>query len=192
MAFPIEKEQKYTYGDYSKWSEDERWELIYGIAYDMFATPSRTHQKISREIFGAFYNYLKDKTCEVFYSPFDVLLPEGNENDEQIQNVVQPDIVVVCDKLKLNERGCKGAPDLIIEVSSPSTAKKDMEDKLLLYEKAGVKEYWIVQSAERTVLVFKREDDGKYGRYKVYSEEDSVKVGIFKDLIIELKPVFGM
>ena len=105
--------------------------------------------------------------------------------------MVQPDIVVVCDSSKLDDRGCIGAPDLIIEILSPSTAKKDMVFKLNLYEKVGVKEYWLVHPTDRTVTVFKLGDDGRYGRYEVYDHSEQVTVGIFSDLVLDLNEIFS-
>lgn len=186
----VRKDKIYTYKDYLKWSDDERWELINGTAYSMTPSPSRTHQKISRELFSRFYDYLKDKNCEVYYSPFDVRLPVGEEKDEDIKNVVQPDLAVICDQTKLDERGCKGAPDLIVEIVSPSTAKRDLKDKFYLYERAGVREYWIVQSINNTVMVFKLKENKEYGKPDMYTEEDKIKVGIFDELVIDLKEVF--
>jgi Uma2 family endonuclease len=122
-------------------------------------------------------------------APFDVRLPEENEKDEDIKTVVQPDIALVCNHSKLDERGCKGAPDLVIEIVSPSTVKKDLKDKFLLYEKAGVKEYWIVHPVDKTVMVFTLEEK-KYGRPEIYSEEDQVKARVLDDLIVNLKEAF--
>lgn len=192
MGFPLERQdEKYTYKDYLNWPDEERRELINGTVYNMTPSPSRTHQKISRELFSRFYDYLrKDKVCEVYYAPFDVRLPEGEEKDEDIRNVVQPDIVVVCDQSKLDERGCKGAPDLIIEIVSPSSAKQDLKDKFYLYERVGVKEYWIVQPVNNTMMVFKLKENGEYGKPGMYTEEDRIKAGIFDGLEIDLKEIF--
>ena len=112
MTLALKKtEQKYTYGDYSCWPDSERWELIHGIAYCMSPAPLRIHQKISIELCRQFSNYLVNKPCEVFDAPFDVRLPKADESDEDIETVVQPDILVVCDESKLDERGCRGAPE---------------------------------------------------------------------------------
>ncbi|MBI4778090.1 Uma2 family endonuclease, partial [Candidatus Desantisbacteria bacterium] len=124
------KEERFTYGDYLKWPDDQRWELIDGVAYDMSPAPSRKHQKVVGELFAQFHSYLKDKSCEVYVAPFDVRLPEVDEGvaplaaDEEIITVVQPDIVVVCDRDKLDDRGGRGAPDIVIEILSPWTAKQ--------------------------------------------------------------------
>ncbi len=192
MSYPAKKQQKkFTYGDYLTWSDEERWELIDGIAYDMSPAPSRIHQKISGELFYSIRQYLKDKICEVYCAPFDVRLPEKNEADENIETVVQPDIVVICDKAKLDDKGCKGAPDLIIEIISQYTGTKDMKEKFFLYEKAGVKEYWIVHPDDKVVMVFKLKRKKEYGKPDVYSKEDKIKVSILNDLIIDLDVVFS-
>lgn len=180
----------YTYGDYAKWPDEERWELIDGVPYNMIPAPSRTHQKILGDLHRQVANYLIGKTCEVYIAPFDVRLPKGNESEEQIDTVVQPDLVVVCDREKLDERGCKGAPDLIVEVLSPETAGKDMKTKLALYERVGVKEYWLVDPHNKTVQVYQMETSGRYGRLDIYTGADRVKVGLFTDLAIDLAMVF--
>jgi len=180
---------RYTYADYLEWDDSERWELIDGVAYNMLPAPSRKHQKISQILSREIGIYLKGKTCEIYTAPFDVRLSLGDD-DQKAGNVVQPDIVVVCDKSKLDDRGCNGAPDFIIEILLPSTAKMDMILKLNLYEKAGVKEYWLVHPTDHTVTVFKLGEDGKYGRYEVYEQPEQLPVGIFSDLVIDLGEVF--
>lgn len=188
MALPDEN-KTYTYRDYKEWKDDGRWELINGNPF-LMAPPSRIHQEILREILTIFSVYLKDKSCKVYSAPFGVRLPKGNEKDEDIETVVEPDIVVVCDKSKLDDEGCKGAPDLVVEIVSPSTARNDKIKKFNLYEMAGVKEYWIVEPDNKIVTVFTLDDDKRYGRPGIYSDEDKIKVSIFEDLIIDLKSVF--
>lgn len=191
MALPLlKKGNTFTYGDYVNWPDEERWELIDGIAYNMSPAPSRRHQKISRELERQIANFLLDKPCEVYDAPFDVRLPEANEEDANIMTVVQPDIVVVCDHDKLDDAGCRGAPDLIIEILSPFTASKDMKTKLSLYEKHGVKEYWIVHPVDNTVLVFKLGKNKMYGKPDVYTAEDKIKTSILDGLEIDLNTVF--
>ena len=193
MAYPIKKkDKKYTYGDYLNWPEDERWELMDGVAYDMSPAPSRIHQEILGEIFRVISNYLIDKNCKIYVAPFDVRLPKGYEKkEEEIDTVVQPDIVVVCDLSKLDDRGCKGSPDLVIEIVSPSTAPNDYIKKLDLYERHLVTEYWIVHPVDKIVMVYKLRNDGKYGKPEIYSEEYRIKVGIFGgELSLELKTIF--
>ena len=181
---------RYTYREYREWDDTDRWELIDGHAYNMTPAPSRVHQEICGELFRQFANFLTDKACRVYSAPFDVRLPEGNEADDDIVTVVQPDLSVVCDRSRLDDKGCKGSPDLIVEVVSPSTAQKDLKEKLLLYEKSGVREYWIVDPAAKTVMVFHRNETKVFGRPDIYTEEDRIRVGIFPELTVELNSVF--
>ena len=191
MGLPLKIEDaKFSYKNYLSWPENERWELIDGVAYDMTPAPSVYHQRILRELFLVLGNYLFDKDCEVFSAPFDVRFAKKDARDEDVDNVVQPDIVVICDKSKLDDRGCAGAPDMIIEILSPATASKDMIQKFKLYESYGVLEYWIVQPLDKTVMVFKSGKDKKFGKPEIYSIENTVKVGVLKDLAIELKMIF--
>ncbi|SDE99194.1 Uma2 family endonuclease [Sporolituus thermophilus] len=184
-------DRRYTYRDYLGWQDGERWELIGGAVYNMTPVPSRQHQALVGNIFAALHAYFRDKTCEVYVAPFDVRLPAAGEDPDAASNVVQPDIVVVCDKAKLDDRGCLGAPDLVVEVVSPDTAKKDMAEKLDLYERAGVKEYWIVHPGDQTVMVFCLGDDGKYGRHKMYEKGETLAAAIFPELVIELAEIFA-
>jgi Uma2 family endonuclease len=191
MGYPNRKENNsYTYENYLEWPEEERWELIEGVAYNMTPSPPRSHQKISAALFNALYQYLQGKNCEVYYAPFDVRLPEGGEEDHQIKTVVQPDLVVICDPSKLDEKGCQGSPDLIMEILSPSTASRDYISKLNLYEKNQVSEYWIIHPLDKIVMVYRLLENGNYGRAEVYAEKDGVKVGIFDDFVIDLKEIF--
>ncbi len=181
--------RKYSYADYLTWDENERWEIIDGIPL-MQAAPSRIHQEILMEISKQFAVYLTGKPCKVYPSPFAVRLDiELNDND--VKNVVEPDITIVCDKNKLDDRGCKGAPDMIIEIVSPSTSKNDKLVKFNKYEKAGVKTYWLVEPEPKLVSVFTL-TNGKYGRPEIYNDDDKTKVTIFSDLEIDLKSVFDV
>lgn len=184
-----QEERKYTYADYLTWPEEEKWEIIGGIPY-MQASPTWQHQAISLELSRQLANFLQGNPCQVFASPFDLRIPDTNEKDEDTENVFQPDIVVICDKTGLKETGYFGVPSLIIEISSPSTAQKDKVLKFNRYEKAGVKEYWIIEPEGKVVSVFTLQDNNRYGRPDTYTEEDKIQVSIFSDLIVELKPVF--
>ena len=185
------RDARYTYVDYLQWSEDERWELIRGVAYNMTPAPPRRHQAISIELARQFANHLVGKGCKVFDAPFDVRLPAPGETDETTSTVVQPDLVVVCDPAKLDERGCKGAPDLVIEILSPESVARDQKEKFLLYEQAGVQEYWLVHPTDRIVTVFHRGADGAYGRPAVYTPDEHIRVGVLPELEIDLAAVFG-
>jgi Uma2 family endonuclease len=190
MPIPQEN-RKYTYREYLAWPEEERWELIDGIPY-LQAAPGWQHQAISLELSRQFGNYLMNKSCLVFNAPFDVRIPDGNEMDEETGNVFQPDIVVVCNKEGLKGTGYFGTPSLIIEITSPSTIKRDKVLKFNKYEKAGVKEYWIVEPEGKFISVFTLQENNRYGRPETYTEEDQVRVSIFPDLMIELGPVFAV
>ena len=189
MPLPKSQEQKYSYVDYLTWGENERWEILDGIAY-MQATPSRIHQEISGELFTQFHNYLSGKTCKVYHAPFCVRL-DNEKNDADIKNVVELDITIVCDSSKLDEKGCKGSPDMIIEIMSPSSGKKDRVEKYNKYEKAGVKEYWVVEPDEKLVSVFILQKNGRFGRTEMYTDEDKIKASIFSELEIDFSTVFN-
>ncbi|MHB1407890.1 MAG: Uma2 family endonuclease [Desulfitobacteriaceae bacterium] len=189
MPIP-ESNVKYTYADYLTWPEDERWEIIDGVAY-MQAAPTPTHQEILMELSRQIANYLTGKPCKVYPAPFCVRLTKDDEKkNEGITKVVEPDITVVCDKSKIDEKGCNGAPDMIIEIISPSSTKRDRFIKFNAYEKAGIKEYWIVEPDVKIVSVFILQHNGSYGRQNVYSEEDQIQVNLFPDLTIDLKSIF--
>jgi len=184
------KEERFTYGDYLQWTDDQRWELIDGAAYDMSPAPSRRHQVVVGELYRQISTYLLDKPCQVYVAPFDVRLPEADESDEETGTVVQPDIVVICDKNKLDDKGCKGSPDIVIEILSPYTAKKDFVTKYHLYERHKVKQYWIFDPVTEEVSIFKLNNNDKYGEPEDYKKEDTIKVDIFKDLEIDLRTIF--
>ena len=189
---PLPKENEvFTYGMYKTWPDDERWEIIEGVPYNMSPAPSRFHQDIFRELFNQIVNKLSNKSCIVYSAPFDVRLPESDEADDDITTVVQPDILVVCDNGKLDNEGCKGAPDLIIEILSPATAAKDMKEKFFLYEKHGVKEYWIVEPLDKFIMVYSLQEDAKYGRAVTYTKGDKIESGVLKDLVVDLDLVFA-
>lgn len=186
------KRERFSYADYCKWTDDECWELIDGVEYDMSPAPSRIHQKLSGELFVRIYNVLKDRQCEVYAAPFDVRLPNYAEaSDEEIFTVVQPDIVVVCDASKLDERGCMGAPDLVIEILSPYTAAKDMKIKRDLYEQHGVREYWLVHPTDKTLMVYCLRQDKQYAKAEIYASQDIVESTVIEGLKIDLTDLFG-
>ncbi len=191
MSIPLSKlGVNYTYGDYLKWPDEERWEIIAGVPYLMSPAPSVDHQRILMEISRQLATYLLDKNCKAFPAPFDVRLPENDESDADIQTVVQPDIVVICDKTKLDQRGYRGAPALIVEILSPSTSKKDLSEKYNLYERSGVKEYWVVFPLDQVLDVYLLDEEGKYLKAGSYEKGDRFKPSIFDDLEIDLSLVF--
>ncbi len=191
MSYPAKKEgSRYTYKDYLSWPDDERWEIIEGHAYCMSPAPTWKHQLILGELHRQIATYLTGKECRAFLAPFDVRLSTV-ENDEDSMTVVQPDLSIVCDRTKLRKTGYAGVPEMIIEVISPSSAKRDRLLKFNEYEKAGVKEYWIVAPLEKIVMVFILNKDNQYGRPDVYSEDGMITTSIFNDLTVDLSKVFA-
>jgi len=185
----LDLHKKYSYADYLKWQFKERVELIEGRIFKMSPAPSTSHQRTSNLLATQITWFLKGKQCELFSAPFDVRFPNEKETNNTY-TVVQPDICIVCDKLKLDEKGCVGAPDMIIEILSPKTAKKDIKDKFQLYEENGVSEYWIVSPENKVVDVFVLKEDKKYHLIGKFADDDKVKVNIFEDLEINLAEIF--
>ena len=181
-------EKFYTYDDYCTWDDDERWEIIDGAAYAMSPSPLRSHQSISGRLYTQLSNFLRGKTCEVFAAPFDVrLCADGDDG-----TVVQPDILVVCDQSKFDPdgRGVVGAPDLIIEILSPSTARHDLVTKFRLYQREGVREYWTVDPDRKTVAAHVLVNDWYVTRS--YDDQDSsVPVQTLEGCTINLTDVFA-
>ncbi len=193
MSRPASKlKQTFSYADYLTWPDDERWELIHGVAYDMSPAPAPQHQRILQKIFVQLDRFFTKHICELFIAPFDVRLPEGDEDDSRIETVVQPDISVICEPKKIDRRGCKGAPDLVVEILSPATAKKDAREKFALYETHGVKEYWLAHPFEQLIEVFELGKDGRYGRAEKFFESDRMPVTLFPGLELDLGLVFGV
>lgn len=188
---PVPAQQPhYNYADYLTWGEDERIEIIDGQAI-MMAPPSRVHQEISGEIFRQIANFLEGKKCRVYVAPFGVrLFEKSTDRPEDVDTVVEPDISVVCDHDKLDKDGCKGAPDMIIEVLSPSTQRHDRLVKLGLYQRAGIREYWIVNPEDKTVQVFTLQND-LLQLVEVYTAQDIAKVNTLDGCFVELPKVFA-
>lgn len=189
MALPAEK-ARYTFADVLAWADDERAELIDGEAV-MMAPPTTAHQLISGELFRQLGNYLEGKKCRAIPAPFAVrLFEKDGDNPEDVDTMVEPDISIVCDSSKLDKHGCKGAPDMVVEILSPSTQRHDRLVKLGLYQRAGVREYWVVSPEEQTVQVFLYKD-GSLLPHEVYSREDVAKVNVLDGCFIELSKVFS-
>lgn len=177
------EKRRYTYADYCTWDDDERWELIDGVPYAM-AAPSTKHQGSAGYIFLQIGQFLRGKKCRVFFSPIDVRL----NADTWDNTVVQPDLLIVCDKSKIDEKGIIGAPDMIIEVLSPSSASHDMITKFMLYLKSNVREYWIVDPVMGNVIVNILEDD-KYVA-TAYEKTQKVPVSVLDGCVVDLAEVF--
>lgn len=191
MPQPKENE-RFTYADYLAQGENsERMEIINGEVF-MISGPTPEHQRISGRLYRQISEFLDGKSCEVFYSPFDVrLFEKDGDSPENVDTVVQPDLFVVCEKNKFDNHGYKGAPRFIIEILSPSTHRHDSFVKLNLYLRAGVPEYWIVDPEGKTVNVCLLGNDGTYNISKPYNKNDTVKVNTLEGCFIELSKVFS-
>ncbi|MDR1701205.1 MAG: Uma2 family endonuclease, partial [Sporomusaceae bacterium] len=182
--------QLYTYADYCKIDDGNRYELINGEIY-LMTSPNKNHQRISSNLHIEIGNYLKGKKCEVFHPPFDVILPKEDETKETATITVQPDIFVVCDENKLDDYSCVGAPDLIIEILSPSSVKRDKITKRKLYELNGVREYWIVDPLNQTIdRLYYDETLKEYKKTESFYKDDIISPIIFPDLQINLEEIF--
>jgi len=182
MGAPAYKlDERYTYTDYVTWDDGKRWEIINGGVWDMTPAPVLKHQRISRNLLHRFITFLEGRTCEVFGAPCDVVLDE--------ENVVQPDILVVCDRSRLTDACVKGAPELIVEIISPSTGMKDRREKKALYERFGVREFILFDPAneivERYTLV-----EGRYGSPDIFGWDEEMPLTLFPELTFNLWEIF--
>ncbi|PZP55155.1 MAG: hypothetical protein DI596_11795 [Azospira oryzae] len=184
MGLPKRDAARHTYGEYRRWPEEARYELIDGVAYAMAPAPSRRHQEVLGELFRQVANALEGHPCRPFIAPFDVRLPRAGEADDEIDTVVQPDLSVVCDPRKLDDLGCRGAPDWIVEVLSPTTASHDHILKRAVYERAGVREYWLVHPVDRIVTVY-RLDGARFGVPEVCELIGRQSVGVLPQIEID-------
>jgi Uma2 family endonuclease len=185
MNVALKTEEYFTYADYLEWDTEERYELIDGVSYLMSPAPTPTHQGILAEVARVIGNFLHKKPCKVFVAPFDVRLNAAGADD----TVVQPDVLVICDQKKIDSRGCVGAPDLVIEITSPSTGIRDHTIKLEKYLNAGVRECWIIDPDSKTVQVYILQEDLS-AKMLTYNAKDVVPVTVLKGLQIHLQEVF--
>ncbi len=179
----------YSYADYLKWTFDERVELIKGKIFKMSPAPSTNHQRLLTRMGTSLFNYLNGKKCEVFIAPFDVRIPHNSSADCEVVTVLQPDICVVCDPNKIDDRGCAGAPDIVVEILSPGNNKKELKYKYQVYEEAGVKEYWIVMPGERALQKHIL-TNGKFAGSGYLFSEDKLTTDILPGFTFELKELF--
>jgi len=186
MQSQLRQNNNYTYADYEKLGDGKRYELIDGVIYLMSPAPAPKHQKISGELFGQLWQFLRGKPCEVYHAPIDVCLNAGGDNDK---TVVQPDIIVICDNSKLDGKRCNGVPDMIIEILSPSTANCDIFVKFNKYLQAGVREYWIVNPENKLVRVCIL-NDGKYD-ITDYFDTNTIPVHVLNGCHIDMKSIFS-
>ena len=193
VTLDIDETKRYTYANYLTWLDGRRRELYNGFIHSMLV-PVNMYARISIELNTLIRTYIKKKSkgeCQLLHASFDVRLPKNNETaDDQIYDVVHPDICVICDLSKLDDKGCIGAPDLMVEVLSPSSIKHDYKTKFDLYEKFGVREYWIVDPQGKTVHTFLLQANGKYNKGTIYNCAQKAPVQIFEGLVIDLKKLF--
>lgn len=185
----ISYDKKLTYADYLNFDFEYMVELIKGQLYKMTPAPSSRHQEISVSLTRLFGSYFLGKSCVLYHAPFDVILPIANEKRKTSTTVVQPDLCVICDLDKIDEAGCLGPPDLIIEILSPSTQKKDLTQKYAIYEETGVKEYWVIYPSAKMLHLYILED-GKYGKPEIFDDQDVVSPLLFPELKVNLLDVF--
>jgi Uma2 family endonuclease len=179
----------YTYADYLKWTFDERLELIKGKIFKMSPAPGSVHQLVSGAVFYALYNYLKGKPCKVFSAPYDVRLVKRSVDDKDVVTVVQPDICVICDPRKIDDKGCVGAPDIIVEILSPGNNKKELQNKYEVYEESGVLEYWIIHPLEKTFLRYTL-INGRFEPSRLLTLGDKVTTQILPAFVLNLDELF--
>lgn len=181
----------YSYADYLKWQFEERLELIKGKIFKMSPAPAVRHQQISMRLSSEIWHLLKNKDCQVFAAPFDVRLPRFDiQSDKEIFTVVQPDVCVVCDPTKIDEKGCIGAPDWIIEILSPGNTRKEMDNKFDVYEESGVKEYWLVEPNDEVIFIYLLDEQGKFFGTKPATIGQTLTSVTLPDFTIDLNQLF--
>lgn len=184
--------KQYTYSDYLKWQFQERLELIKGYIYKMSPTPSRRHQDIVWNLNVAIGNHIKGQPYKAYSVPFDVRLPvKDKKSNQEITTVLQPDICVICDLSKLDDKGCLGAPDLVIEVLSPGNSLREIDQKFNVYEESGVREYWVVYPEYSHVNIFLLNESGKFIGQHPKNNGELLRSTVFPELVINLSEVFS-
>ncbi|WP_154855190.1 Uma2 family endonuclease [Cyclobacterium xiamenense] len=188
---PFSAYGRYSYADYLTWQLEDMVELIRGKVFrQAAAAPRRIHQGLTVALVTRIHGFLKGGSCRVYTAPFDVRLPVSSRKHADIDTVVQPDLCVVCDPEKLDELGCVGAPDLIVEILSPGNNKKELQVKYEVYEATGVKEYWVIHPDERTLLIYTLEA-GKYRPSRLFTMGDEVESQVLSGFVLDLEEVFG-
>jgi len=191
MKYYVKKYKHYSYADYLSWNDGKQWQIIDGIPFCESPAPSRSHQTVSGNLIGILYQKLKGKKCRAFHAPFDVRFSNGEKNEFEIFNIVQPDISVYCSEKYLDDKGAFGPPDWVIEILSPSTESFDTLQKLLLYQRFGVKEYWIIDTRSKSIIT-NILNDGIYKEAHQYQYGEQITTKALKGLVIDTKAVFEM
>jgi len=188
----LDFDKTYSYADYLTWKFQERLEIFKGKLFKMSPAPSTSHQKVASNLHGILWSKFKNHSCKLFSAPFDVRLLDKKKstNDSDVITVVQPDLCIICDENKLDQRGAFGAPDLVIEILSPGNSKKEMKYKFDLYEEAGVLEYWIVNPEDKTILIYILKENQFIGIHPLI-EEDQMNSPLFPQLDFILEEIFN-
>ncbi|WEK20600.1 MAG: Uma2 family endonuclease [Candidatus Pedobacter colombiensis] len=185
----IDFSSTYSYANYLRWQFEERLELIKGKVFEM-AAPAPFHQLVSGRISGELHSFLKRNPCRIYPAPFDVRFPDASKRNKDVYTVLQPDISIVCDVTKIDRRGCVWAPDIVVEILSPSNNKKDLENKFAIYEEYGVREYWIVFPEERYLLKYVRNADGIFIADKPYDGTADFVSDLLPGFRLDINEVF--
>lgn len=188
MPHAARDERLFSYADYRSWSDEVRYELLDGVARAMSPAPSFDHQTLAFEVGHQLRTALEAAPCRVLLAPIDVLLPRGDEADDAVDTVVQPDLLIFCDPAKARPRGLRGAPDFIMEVLSPASAGHDQIRKLALYERAGVREYWLAHPSDRLLTIHLLEG-GRYGRPRVVELTGETALAVLPEVRVRWAPV---
>jgi len=178
-ALPFDR--RYTWTEYQTWSDGERWEIIDGVAHNMSPAPSIRHQSIAGNLFSYLHRHLSGKSCRPFIAPTDVRLSETD--------VVQPDILVVCDPARITPSHIEGAPELVVEILSPGTSARDLREKKWLYQRCGVREYIVVDPLELYAQRFLLSSEGRYGEPEIFGPEDIISLTVLEGLAFDLREI---
>lgn len=182
--------ERFTYAHYRIWPEDEHWELQNGEAVAMSPAPSTRHQFLVGNLFRVVAGKLRGHPCKALVAPTDVLLPDfADQPADEVATVVQPDVLVVCDPNKIRPAHIYGAPDIVAEVLSPSTAMRDTGSKRDLYQRSGVKELWLLDPVHNTLTRYRNDGVG-YGKPEIFGPDDSLESVAVAGLVVELGEVF--
>jgi Uma2 family endonuclease len=187
----IAPDERFTYRHYRTWPEEERWELIGGQAFAMSPAPATRHQQLTGRLYRWLGNHLEGRPCQVFIAPFDVLLPAGEEADDEVDTLVQPDILVYCEPSRVTPRSGRGAPDLVVEVLTKRTASRDFGVKWRLYDRHGVREYWIVDAAEKVIHAWRAREKGGFGEEEILEEGESLASSVVEGFSLDLAKLYA-
>jgi Uma2 family endonuclease len=185
---PEGQDMSYSYADYLKWDFEEIIELIKGKIFAKAVAPNRRHQEVSGNLYLQVANFLKNRSCKIYSAPFDVRFSR-NPDYSKTDSVVQPDISVICDLSKLDDKGCFGAPDLIAEILSPGNSRVELQNKFELYQEFGVREYWVIHPVECTVLIYTL-IDGKFSPSRLFTSGDQIHSSVLPGFKLDLEAVF--